>query len=183
MYQDIVIAGFGGQGIMLMGRMLAYAGMKEGRKVLWIPSYGPEMRGGSANCTVILSDEEIGSPVVTYPLALVAMNQPSLDRFEPNLQSGGVLMVNSSMVARSPKRTDIEVVNIPATEVADELGNPKVANIVMLGAVVEKTALVSIMTMLKVLEETFKAKPDLLEINISALKTGAEVFASRSTKW
>jgi 2-oxoglutarate ferredoxin oxidoreductase subunit gamma len=174
MYQDIIIAGFGGQGIMLMGRMLAYAGLKEGRRVVWIPSYGPEMRGGSANCTVILSDEEIGSPVVSHPGAVIAMNHSSLERFEPYLKNGGLLLINSSMVQRESNRKDIEVINIPVTKIADEIGDPKVANMVMLGALVAKTGWVKMETLGKVVEETLQSKAHLIHLNTSAIIKGAE---------
>jgi 2-oxoglutarate ferredoxin oxidoreductase subunit gamma len=174
MYQDIIIAGFGGQGIMLMGRVLAYAGMKEGRRVLWIPSYGPEMRGGAANCTVILSDEEIGSPIVTNPGTVVAMNQPSLDRFEPGLKCNGLLFINSSMVNRGAHRKDIEALSIPATEIAKVIGEPKIANMVMLGALVAKTSFIKMETLVKVVEETLQHKTQLIPLNIAALTRGAQ---------
>ena len=118
MQTDIMIAGFGGQGVLFAGQLLAYAAMDEGREVTWIPSYGPEMRGGTANCTVVIADEEIGSPLVRNPQAGIAMNLPSLDKYESAIRPGGVLVVNASMVNRAVERTDIRAVAIPCNEIA-----------------------------------------------------------------
>lgn len=139
MKQEFIIAGFGGQGVLLLGQMLAYAGMLEGKQVSWMPSYGPEMRGGTANCTVVISDEEIGSPVVSQPSCVIALNLPSLDKFEPMVKPGGLLLINSSLVDREPRRDDIKAVALPATEIASELGNIRVTNMVALGALVQLT--------------------------------------------
>ena len=174
MYSDLKIAGFGGQGIMLMGQVLTYAGMKEGKKVLWFPSYGPEMRGGSANCTVIISDEEIGSPVISHPFNLILMNQPALDRFEKSLRPDGLLVYNSSMITGSHKRSDIRAIKIPATEIARELGNPRVANMVALGAYLQVNPVVRKETVIEVLKEAFKEKEKFIPINLKALKKGEE---------
>ncbi|NLW17622.1 MAG: 2-oxoacid:ferredoxin oxidoreductase subunit gamma [Firmicutes bacterium] len=142
MTHEIILAGFGGQGVMLMGQMLAYAGMTEGKNVSWLPSYGPEMRGGTANCTVVVSDKPVGSPLITRPGILVAMNLPSLDKFEDNVKPGGLLVYNSSLISRPPKRDDIEVLAVPANEIANELGNDRIANMVVLGALLGKKPIV-----------------------------------------
>ena len=142
MEKSFVFAGFGGQGVMLAGKLLAQAGVNYGLEVTWLPSYGPEMRGGTANCTVLLSDEPIGSPVVDHPTALVAMNLPSLDRFEKNVATAGVIVVNSSLINRSIERNDVQILSVPANDIAVSLGNPKVANVVALGAVVKATEII-----------------------------------------
>ncbi len=134
MQQEVIIAGFGGQGVLFAGQLLAYSAMDEGKAVTWIPSYGPEMRGGTANCTVVISDEEIGSPFVKNPTAVIAMNLPSLDKFENLVAPGGVLVVNASMVDRPVAREDITVVNIPANDIAESLGSSRSSNMVLLGA-------------------------------------------------
>jgi len=176
MLEEVIIAGFGGQGLMLMGRLLAYAGMLEGEKVAWMPSYGPEMRGGTANCTVIISSEEIASPVVHHPKSVIAMNKPSLDKFEETVQKGGLIVVNSSLIEQKVNRNDVAVVRVPANDIANELGNTKVANMVVLGAYVKKTGVVKLETIFKVLEKTLTGpKQKLIDINKKALKRGAEL--------
>lgn len=174
MQEDLIIAGFGGQGIMLIGQLLAYAGLKENKKVLWMPAYGPETRGGFANCTVIFSDEEIGSPVVAHPRSLIVLNLPSLDRFEDALVPGGLLIVNTSLTARDVKRSDIETIKIPATEIATNLGNAKATNMVTLGTYIEKTKIVKMETIKDVLKEKFSGKEKLIELNFKALEKGTE---------
>ena len=177
MLKEVIIAGFGGQGIMLIGRLLAYAGMIEDKKVAWMPSYGPEMRGGTANCTVIISSEEIASPVVHYPKSVIAMNEPSLDKFEETVQKDGLIVVNSSLVEREVNRNDVAVVRVPANDIANKLGNLKVANMVILGAYVKKLGLVKLETIFKVLEKTLTGpKQKLININKEALKLGAELI-------
>ena len=151
-----VFAGFGGQGVLSMGLNLAEAAMLEGKHVTFLPSYGVEVRGGTANCTVALSDEEIASPVASSPEFVVAMNQPSMVRFQNQLQSGGVLFFNSSLVDPRTPRGDIELVGVPAGSVAEELGSPKSANMVMLGAFARRTGLVSLDTIAEVLNSTLK---------------------------
>jgi 2-oxoglutarate ferredoxin oxidoreductase subunit gamma len=133
MQTEIIIAGFGGQGVLFAGQVLAYAAMDSGLNVTWIPSYGPEMRGGTANCTVIISDEEIGAPLVKHPKAVIALNLPSLDKYEPLVIEGGVLIVNTSLVNREVQREDLLVVNIPANELAERLGDRRLANMVVVG--------------------------------------------------
>jgi len=175
MQSEVIISGFGGQGTLYAGQVYAYAGMDEGRHVTWLPSYGPEMRGGTANCTVVISDEEIGSPSALHPRAVIALNLPSLDKYEPLVAPGGFLIVNQSMVNREPTRTDIHWLTIPANDIARELGNERAANMVLLGA----------------LEGNMKALPDgaleralaahtaerlkkFIGLNIEALQRGAE---------
>jgi 2-oxoglutarate ferredoxin oxidoreductase subunit gamma len=170
--QEIIFAGFGGQGILSMGKFLAYAGMDAELNVSWLPSYGPEMRGGTANCSVILTDAEVGSPVVTDPDSVIVMNRPSLDKFEGSLKKNGLLVLDSDLVNREPERTDIEIIKIPAQSIAEELGSKTIANMVLLGALVAKTKIVS----MEVLLEALKAhgKERFYEINKLALEKGAQ---------
>ncbi|PYG88581.1 2-oxoglutarate ferredoxin oxidoreductase subunit gamma [Ruminiclostridium sufflavum DSM 19573] len=139
---DLVIAGFGGQGILSAGKLLAYAGMLEGKHVSWLPSYGPEMRGGTANCSIVISDEPIGSPIIDYPNALIAMNGPSLEKFEKKIVKGGFIITNSSLVEGRSMRTDVEFIGVPATEMASDMGNLTYANIIILGKLLGKTGIV-----------------------------------------
>jgi 2-oxoglutarate ferredoxin oxidoreductase subunit gamma len=177
MLEKVVIAGFGGQGVMLMGRLLAYAGMLEGKNVAWMPSYGPEMRGGTANCTVIISTEEIASPVVSDPTSIIAMNKPSLDKFESTVQKNGVIVFNSSLIERKLNKDDVSVVKVPANDIANKLGSTKIANMVVLGAYVKKTGVVKLDTIFKALEKALVGpKQKLVEINKEALKQGAELI-------
>jgi 2-oxoglutarate ferredoxin oxidoreductase subunit gamma len=175
MQTEIFLAGFGGQGVMFAGQMLAYAAMDAGREVTWIPSYGPEMRGGTANCTVVIADEEIGSPLVQNPPAVLVMNLPSLDKYEAAVKPGGVLVVNSSMVDREIQRTDITSVAIPCNEIAEQAGDKRMANVVATGALL---ALLPVLTSEEI-ETAMKAHmpgrhKHLLTKNIDALKRGAE---------
>ena len=172
MQTDVIIAGFGGQGVMLMGKLLAYAGMKDGKEVSFLPSYGPEMRGGTANCTVVVSDQPVGSPVVAHPKALLIMNLPSLDKFEKQVEAGGVLLVNTSLVPRKPGRTDVTVVEVPANDIAMRLENPKGANMVALGAYLGATHAVSLEAVSAVVRESFAEKPKTIEPNLKALAEG-----------
>jgi 2-oxoglutarate ferredoxin oxidoreductase subunit gamma len=178
MQRDVIMAGFGGQGILLIGKMLAYAGMHEGMEVSWLPSYGPEMRGGTANCTVVISDKPVGSPVIRSPRAVVAMNLPSLEKFEPEIREGGLLLINSSLINRGAERDDLTVIEIPANEVAAELGNPRGANMVALGAYLGATDAVSLDAVIEVIRETFAAKPAVIDVNIEALRMGYELGAA-----
>jgi 2-oxoglutarate ferredoxin oxidoreductase subunit gamma len=174
MTHEIVMAGFGGQGVMLMGQLLTYAGMLEQKHVSWIPSYGPEMRGGTANCSVIISDEPVGAPIVTEPTTVVAMNLPSLDKFELALRPGGNLIINSSLINRGSKRTDIKEYLVPSNDIAAELGNVKVANMVILGAVIAATGAVGYDSIIQAFGKMFAKKPELLGINKQAIYRGAE---------
>ncbi|MDY6866377.1 MAG: 2-oxoacid:acceptor oxidoreductase family protein [Chloroflexota bacterium] len=175
MQQEVIIAGFGGQGVLFAGQLLAYTAMDEGREVTWIPSYGPEMRGGTANCTVVVADEEIGSPFVKNPTAVIAMNLPSLDKYEDLVAEGGVLVVNASMVNREVKRDDIKVVSIPANEIALELGSERSMNMIMLGALLANLDLLSLDAVEKALEAHMpKRHQKFLPANKAALRKGAE---------
>ena len=139
---QIVIAGFGGQGLLFSGKVLAYAGLIEGRELSWLPSYGPEMRGGTANCNVILSDVPVGSPIVNTPNVLMVMNNPSLDKYENAVQPGGKIFLDSTLIARKVTRTDVEAYYVPATKMAMDMGMPTLANMILLGALISKTGCV-----------------------------------------
>lgn len=170
-HQEIVFAGFGGQGILSMGKFLAYAGMDSDLNVSWLPSYGPEMRGGTANCSVIVTDDNIGSPIVTEATTVVVMNRPSLDKFEEKIAPGGLLIMDSDLVNREPVREDIKVIKIPAQQEAEAVGSKKIANMILLGALVKSTGIVS---MEKLLEELkLHGKESFYEINKNALEKGA----------
>jgi 2-oxoglutarate ferredoxin oxidoreductase subunit gamma len=174
MQTEILIAGFGGQGVLFAGQLLAYAGMDSGRNVTWIPSYGPEMRGGTANCTVIISEEEIGSPLVRHPSAVIAMNLPSLVKYESDIKAGGVLVVNSSMVNRRVVRRDIQVVAIPGNEIAEALGDKRMTNMVLLGGLLANLSVLPVVAIEKALEGHLPARHHkLLPLNYKALRKGA----------
>lgn len=174
MKEEIIMAGFGGQGVMSMGKLLAYAGMKEGDEVSWMPSYGPEMRGGTANCTVIISSEKIPSPLSSRPDTVMVMNLPSLEKFVPMVKEGGTILINSSLIAKEVERDDIEVIKVPANEIANELGNSRVANMVMLGAYLARKNIVKLDTVKKSLKDVLpKRRHDLIPINEEALDRGA----------
>ncbi|AEG61256.1 2-oxoacid:acceptor oxidoreductase family protein [Desulforamulus ruminis] len=176
MLQEILIAGFGGQGVLSTGQLLAYAGMLEGKQVAWIPSYGPEMRGGTANCGITISDEPISSPLVTEPTTLIIMNRPSLDKFENTVVPGGLILVNSSLVEQKVKRTDVKVMEIPANRIAEELGNGKVANNVILGVLIELTKIVSIEAVVESLKKVLPSRHHrLIPVNQLALEKGAQL--------
>lgn len=174
MTQEIVMAGFGGQGVLLVGQLLAYAGMLEEKQVSWMPSYGPEMRGGTANCSVIISDEPIGAPIIAEPTAVVAMNLPSMDKFEQSIKAGGVLIVNSSLISTEPRRKDLVVYKVPANDIANEIGNSKVANMVILGAVIAATEVVTVDGAIKAFQKKFASKPKMFSINEEAIRRGME---------
>ncbi len=182
MLQEILIAGFGGQGILSTGQLLAHAGMIEGKEVAWIPSYGPEMRGGTANCGVTISDEPISSPIVTEPTVLIVMNGPSLDKFENDVVPGGYILINSSIVNRDVKRQDVTVLKIPANEIAEEIGNLKVANNVILGALIELTGVVSVDSVIESLKKVLPPRRhNLIPANQQALERGIKL-AQQLTK-
>jgi 2-oxoglutarate ferredoxin oxidoreductase subunit gamma len=181
-YEDIVMAGFGGQGLMFIGKLLAYSAMKEGKHVTWIPSYGPEMRGGTANCTIVISSEEIGSPVTPHPHSLIVMNNPSMETFEPRLQSNGVLLLSSSFVNRPVTRSDIIVLAVPASEIAASAGTDRAANMVMLGAYIGMTKVVAKESIIDGLKELFGKKIDLFETNVRAFEEGLLFASQKPTK-
>jgi len=167
----IIVAGFGGQGVMLIGQMLAYAAMKEGKEVTWMPAYGPEMRGGTANCTVIISDKKISSPIVTQATVVAAMNEPSLVKFQKYVAPGKDLFLNSSLISKEPERTDVNVHKVDCIGIADELRNMKVANMAMLGAINSVINAVSEESIKKAMEMSFSgAKTELIDINMQAVR-------------
>jgi Pyruvate/2-oxoacid:ferredoxin oxidoreductase gamma subunit len=168
------IAGFGGQGILFMGVALAEAGMRAGRQVSWLPSYGPEMRGGTANCHVIISDKPIGSPLVSETDVLIAMNRPSLEKFQPEVRQDGLILYDSSLIAGVALRDDVQATAVPATELADKIGNAKVANVVMLGAYLALSNLLPDETILGAINEKAHSRPGLAEFNTKALHAGKE---------
>ncbi len=175
MQKEIIIAGFGGQGVLFGGQVLAYAAMDTGRQVTWIPSYGPEMRGGTANCTVIIADEEIGSPLVKHPPLAIALNLPSFDKYEELLAPGGTLIVNQSMVDRGAKRTDIHIVFVPCNEIAEEIGDRKLLNMVAVGALLTALPELTLKDVEKALEAHLPQRhKHLLPKNYEALKRGYE---------
>lgn len=176
----IICAGFGGQGVMSMGRLIAYTGMLAGKEVSWLPSYGPEMRGGTANCHVIVSDHPIGSPVLVHDAtAAIVMNLPSMRKFEQALVPGGTLVVNSSLIDAATGRSDLDVLLVPATAAAGELGSAKVANMVMLGAFVERTGLFTIDEVAEALSKVFgPKKASFMPLNREALHAGARVVTA-----
>ncbi len=171
-----IFAGFGGQGVMSMGLNLAQAAMLEGKNVTYLPSYGAEVRGGTANCTVAISDEEIASPVASSPDFIVAMNQPSLVRFQNQIQSGGVLFINSSLIEAEVSRGDIDIVRVPANSIAEELGSPRSANMVMMGAFAKKSNIVSVSSVIEGLKSALKDKQKLIAINEKALMAGYDLL-------
>jgi 2-oxoglutarate ferredoxin oxidoreductase subunit gamma len=178
MQQEIIISGFGGQGTLFAGQLLAYAAMDSGYHVTWIPSYGPEMRGGKARCTVIVSDEEIGSPLVRRPSAALVLNIPSMEAFEPAIKSGGVLVVNSSLVPQKSERTDVNVLYVPASDMAIELGNVRIANLICLGALVQAAGIVSLEAIEQALDDHLPERHrKLLGLNSEALRKGAALAA------
>ncbi|MCX7732767.1 MAG: 2-oxoacid:acceptor oxidoreductase family protein [candidate division WOR-3 bacterium] len=172
---ETVFAGFGGQGVMLAGRVLAEVGMKLGKEVVWLPSYGPEMRGGTANCVVIIADEPIASPIIAHPRDTVVMNRPSLEKFCPAQKPGGYAIVNSSLINIRPDRDDIRVVEVPANEVAIEAGSGKAANMVMLGAYVGVTGIVPVEAVIEQIKEEFQAKAKLIPLNITCVERGYDI--------
>jgi 2-oxoglutarate ferredoxin oxidoreductase subunit gamma len=180
MQKEIIISGFGGQGVLFAGQVIAYAAMDLGQEVTWIPSYGPEMRGGTANCTIVIADEEIGSPLVKHPPYAIALNLPSFDKYEPIMQTGGYLIVNQSMVDRGPKRDDIHTILVPANEIAEQIGDKKLTNMVTVGALLAAMAEIS----LEALEAALKGHlptrhQHLLPKNYEALRRGYETAKSQ----
>ena len=175
MQKEIIISGFGGQGVLFAGQVIAYAAMDSGKEVTWIPSYGPEMRGGTANCTVVIADHEIGSPLVKNPPLVIALNLPSFDKYEPMMQIGGTLVVNQSMVDRGAKRDDINVVFFSANEIAEQNGDKKLTNMVTVGALFAALPEVTLETLEGALKAHLPARHQhLLPKNYEALRRGFE---------
>lgn len=178
MTHEIIVAGFGGQGVMAVGKTLVEAGMKEDLQVSWLPSYGPEMRGGTANCSVVISTDPVGSPVVLDPTGVIAMSLPALIKYEPLVQPGGTLLVNSSLIREKATRDDIRVIYVPCTDIANDIGNPKVANMVMLGAFIAATECLRFDTIHDMLALMFTgSKAGLVALNEQALERGAACAA------
>jgi 2-oxoglutarate ferredoxin oxidoreductase subunit gamma len=175
MYQEIVLAGFGGQGVLLIGKLLSYAGMKKGLEVTWMPAYGPEMRGGTCNCTVVISEKPIGSPMSKHPHGLISLNLPSLDKFEDTVRKDGVIIINTSLINRKVKRTDVKVVEVAANEIAIECGSAKAANMVALGAFLGATRIAELDQVKEIINEAFASKPKLIDVNHKALAAGFEL--------
>jgi 2-oxoglutarate ferredoxin oxidoreductase subunit gamma len=183
MQQEIVFSGFGGQGALFAGQLLAYAAMDEDKHVTWIPSYGPEMRGGTAHCIVIISDEEIGAPTTRTPSAAIVLNIPSLDKYEPLMKPNGYLIINRSLIPRATTRTDITVIDVPANDLAAELGNVKMANVVALGALVAASQIVKVESVFQALDIHMPAKRKrLTRPNQAALMKGVEVVHQQLAK-
>ena len=173
MYQGIRIAGFGGQGVISAGILLAQAGVEDKKNASWLPSYGPEMRGGTANCSVVVTDGEVYTPIVSVPDTVIIMNEPSLPKFEPLLKKGGLMIINSSLINSRPTRTDITVVCVPCNKIAEELGMGRIANLVALGAFIQKTGAVTLQSVEHAMKIVYKrAKPEMLELNKKALEAG-----------
>ena len=174
MTTQILLSGFGGQGILFTGKFLAYKGLLADKNVSWLPSYGPEMRGGTANCCVVISEDEIICPIVLEPTELIAMNLPSLRKFEPSVVKGGTIFVNSSIITEKVERDDVRVIYVPCLDIANELGNAKVANMVMLGAYIEAMGNLGTETIKEMLVHMFTGpKAKLVDLNIEALRRGA----------
>ena len=174
MQNEVQFAGFGGQGIMLMGQIMAETALQQGHEVVWIPSYGPEMRGGTAYCTVVISDRPIGSPIIRNPRHLVAMNRPSLEKFAPSVKSGGTIFINSSIISIDAGRDDVDVIKVPIIEIARELGNVRTANIIALAAFVSRSQVVDFELLRESVKAKFANKEKLIPINMKALEEGAK---------
>lgn len=174
MQNEVMFAGFGGQGILLSAKILANAAMEQGFEVAWVPSYGPEMRGGTAYCTVVVSDRPIGSPIIRNPRHLVAMNRPSLEKFAPVIQPGGVILVNSTLISVPAGRDDVDELRVPVNEIAKELGNVRSANIVALSAFAARSKIVDFDMIRKCVEAEFSRKPKLIPLNLEAVAAGAK---------
>ncbi len=173
MTSRILIAGFGGQGILFSGKFLAYEGLLEGKEVSWLPSYGPEMRGGTANCSIIISDTKIGSPIVSEPDILIAMNLPSLDKYENEAAKGSTILVDSSLISRKVERNDLSAYYIPATQLASESGLTGLANMIMIGVMIKKTGVIPYENVQTALQKVVSAKKqNMLEMNMKAIELG-----------
>lgn len=177
---EVMFAGFGGQGILMSGKVLAHAAMTAGYEVVWIPSYGPEMRGGTAYCTVVISDRPIGSPIIKNPMHLVAMNRPSLEKFATMVKPGGVILVNSSLIPVRCGRDDVDELLVPATDIANDIGNVRIANIVALSAFVARSKVVDFEVMQAAVEEEFRSKKAFIELNRKAMAQGRQAAEKKA---
>lgn len=181
MQWEVILAGFGGQGILSAGQILAYAGMVQGLNVTYFPSYGAEVRGGTANCTVVLSKKKIGSPVVSHPLSAIILNPPSLDRFGPAIKPHGHAFINASLVSAKMDRKNVEAFYVPANDLARELGDERMVTLVMVGAYINKTGLVSVDSMREALRNFFsEGKEHLVALNEKAILAGANAISASS---
>ena len=182
MQTSIIVSGFGGQGTLFAGQVLSYAALAYDKHCTWIPSYGPEMRGGTAHCTVVISNEEIGSPLVRNPDVVIAMNLPSVDKYEPRMPANSYLIVNQSLMNREIERTDLNALMIPASEMAEEMGNKRITNMVMIGAMLEMVNVLPLDVVKKALESNMPERNrKYLPMNFEALETGA-AFAKENLK-
>ena len=172
MQSEVMFCGFGGQGIMLIGQMLAYAGMNEGKNVVWLPSYGPEMRGGTAYCTVVVSDRPVGSPIIDHPQCIVVLNRPSLEKFDSKVKPGGLIAINTSLIDIPSARDDIDKLHVPANKIALEGGTGKAANMAMLGAYVGYTKAVNLDSLKPLIRRQFEKKPEFIDVNLRILAQG-----------
>jgi 2-oxoglutarate ferredoxin oxidoreductase subunit gamma len=180
---EVVFSGFGGQGVMFVGQLLAYAGMDAGKEVTWIPSYGPEMRGGTAHCFVVIKDTSIGAPVVKHPQNAVVFNLPSFDKYEPMVAEDGLLVVNSSLISKRSQRTDLNTLYIPATEIAESIGSARMANLVLLGALLQARDIIPLAVLRQALSDHIPAhRRNMLEMNYEAFARGAD-FATTERVW
>ncbi len=181
MHEEVIISGFGGQGALFAGQLLTYTGMDEGWHVTWIPSYGPEMRGGTAHCIVIISDDDIGSPIIRQPSICIVMNPPSMDKYDPLVRPGGLLVANSTLVRTRTQRDDIEVIYVPANELAAELGNVRMANVVLLGAMLGRREILPIESVKRTLDQHIpERRKHIIEPNKRALDRGVQYARSQT---
>lgn len=178
MQSEVMFAGFGGQGILLSAKILAHAAMEEGREVAWVPSYGPEMRGGTAYCTVVISDRLIGSPIIRNPMHLIAMNRPSLEKFAPQVKAGGIILVNSSLISIGSNRSDVDEIRVPVNDIAVKIGSVRSANIVALSAFVSRSHLVGLDTLKACVESEFSKKKKLIPLNMRAVDEGRKAVSA-----
>jgi 2-oxoglutarate ferredoxin oxidoreductase subunit gamma len=175
MQTEVMFCGFGGQGIMLIGQMLAYAGMNEGKNVVWLPSYGPEMRGGTAYCTVVVSDRPVGSPIIDHPKSIAVLNRPSLEKFDSKVKPGGLIAINTSLIDIPSARDDVSKLHVPCNQIAMEGGTGKAANMAMLGAWVGYTQAVGIDSLKPLIRRQFERKPEFIDVNLRILERGYEL--------
>ena len=182
MHEEVIFAGFGGQGVLFAGQLLSYAAMREDRQVTWIPSYGPEMRGGTANCTVVVSDDAIGSPIIKNPSVAVIFNNPSMFKYRELVKPGGLLVVNSSLVNEPAERDDVTVLLIPATETANTLGEARLTNMVLSGAMLAVRPIVTVQTLIDTITAQLpERKKNLLPVNIEAINMGVRLAQEQLT--
>ncbi|HPD02939.1 MAG TPA: 2-oxoacid:acceptor oxidoreductase family protein [Eubacteriales bacterium] len=177
--EKLIISGFGGQGVLSLGQIIAYAAMGEGLEVTWLPSYGPEMRGGTANCSVVIDKTTVASPVIAVPDTLIAMNKPSLTKFESKVRSGGKILINSSLISEKPSRSDIEAYCIPANDIAHSAGNDKAASLVMMGAYLALSGFLSYDAAKAAISKYFSAKPAFIASNLAAFEAGYNLFSDK----